>query len=210
MKRVLLVTAATVLLQVAPTLVDRADAQFGPDKSVKALDSSKCAFVVLPEDGQINITYRAKWADAVAVYRINDNLTVESVVVNTKEAGKAYPLKAGKYMVTAWSKKETTSDRPWRQIPYRIEGTRDGFNVGFNDGREPAYDDAVVQFAWEGARRASGVASGSQQQTKAEERSPQSGAGAGAPGGAPAPAASPGQGPLGLPLPGASPEKGAR
>jgi hypothetical protein len=183
-------------------------AQVGPPD----LEHGRTAFVYLPVDGEIRLSYNARWQTVVILYVPNPDGK------GWKEAWRSADMKsvasraqAGPHVVAAWARRtDRGANEPWRQSQYEIKGTERGFRIGFNDGREPKFDDALVEFVWGGAGTVGTIAPApgtSGAQSKAEERFPQSGAGPGVPGaGGPPPA--PGQGPV--PLPGVSPEKGAR
>jgi hypothetical protein len=222
MRRLLLALALLGVAVAAPA-PDQAAAQGQRDPSrdpfaqvgIGNIDRSRTAFIYNPVSGEMRVNYNAKWQTTVIVYRPTpDGKSMNEVWRSAEMKSSSVGTDVGAHIVTAWARRtDKGPNEPWRQSQYEIKGIEGGFRIGFNDGREPKFDDAIVEFVWgtpgvvgsiPSARGTSGA------QSKAEERFPQSGAGPGVPGaGAPAPA--PGQGGQGpIPLPGGSAERGAR
>jgi hypothetical protein len=115
------------------------------------LERSRTAWVYLPSDGEVRISFNARWDTAVAIYRPGSDGRWQEVVNSTmqEKERRTTALKAGPYVVTAWARRsDRGANEAWRQSQYQLTGTEDGFRVGFNDGREPKFDDALVEFAW--------------------------------------------------------------
>jgi hypothetical protein len=218
MRRLLLALALLGVAVAAPA-PDRAAAQGQRDPSASLgladVDRSRTAFVYMPAEGEMRVQYNAKWQTAIIIFLPSaDGKSWQESWRSTDMKSTKTRAGVSPHIVTAWARRSDKGpNEPWQQSQYEIKGIDGGFRIGFNDGREPKFDDAIVEFVWgtpgvvgsiPSARGTSGA------QSKAEERFPQSGAGPGVPGaGAPAPA--PGQGGQGpVPLPGGSPERGAR
>jgi hypothetical protein len=207
MRRLLLASALLGLAVAAPA-PDRAAAQGQRDPSASLgladVDRSRTAFVYMPAEGEMRVQYNAKWQTAIIIFLPSaDGKSWQESWRSTDMKSTTTRAGVSPHIVTAWARRSDKGpNEPWRQSQYEIKGIDGGFRIGFNDGREPKFDDAIVEFVWGGrpgvvGSIVPGAGSSSAQQS-----------GAAAP--APAPAASPGRGPLGLPLPGDSPEKGAR